>query len=168
MKRVQRKRMFLVVLFLTVFLGGLKNLALAQGVDIVDTAVAAGNFKTLVNLIKVAGLNQILKDDQSAYTLFAPTDDAFAKLPAGTLDNLLKPENTMKLQAVLLYHVVPKKIVSVDVAKSKELKTSEGEMLTVTTKDGVTMVNGAKISKADILCLNGVIHQIDAVLMPKQ
>jgi uncharacterized surface protein with fasciclin (FAS1) repeats len=134
--------------------------------DIVDTAVEAGSFKTLVAAIQAAGLVETLKG-KGPFTVFAPTDEAFAKLPAGTLDNLLKPENKGKLKAILTYHVVPGKVMAKDVVNLKEAKTVNGQMLTITVKDGKVMVDKANVVKTDVAAGNGVIHVIDAVVLPK-
>ncbi|WP_337173643.1 fasciclin domain-containing protein [Paludisphaera sp.] len=130
--------------------------------DIVDTAVAAGSFKTLATALKAADLVDTLKGD-GPFTVFAPTDDAFEKLPAGTLDALLKDK--AKLKAVLLYHVVKGEVKAADVVKLKSAKTVGGESVEVDATDGVK-INDAKVVKADIECSNGVIHVIDAVLVP--
>ena len=134
--------------------------------DIVDTAVAAGSFKTLVAAVKAAGLVETLKG-KGPFTVFAPTDEAFAKLPPGTLDNLLKPENKEKLKGILTYHVVPGKVMAKDVVTLKEAKTVNGQMLTIAVKDGKVMVDKAHVAKTDVAASNGVIHVIDAVLLPK-
>ena len=140
--------------------------AQAYAADIVDTAVAAGNFKTLVAAVQAAGLVDTLKG-AGPFTVFAPTDEAFAKLPAGTVDDLLKPENKDKLVAVLTYHVVPGKVMAADVTgKETKAKTVQGGEVTVNGTNGVT-VDGAKVVQADIVADNGVIHVIDAVIMPK-
>ncbi|MFN4143256.1 fasciclin domain-containing protein [Aestuariivirga sp.] len=140
--------------------------AQAFAADIVDTAAAAGNFKTLVAAVEAAGLVDTLKGT-GPFTVFAPSDEAFAKLPAGTVDDLLKPENKDKLVAVLTYHVVPGKVMAADVAgKETKAKTVQGGEVTVNGTDGVT-VDGAKVVQADIAADNGVIHVIDAVIMPK-
>ena len=134
--------------------------------DIVDTAVAAGSFKTLVAAVSAAGLVDTLKG-AGPFTVFAPTDEAFAKLPAGTVDALLKPENKGKLVAILTYHVVPGKVMSADIAGKKlQAKTVEGSDVSIDATNGV-MVDGAKVATADIEASNGVIHVIDAVIMPK-
>ena len=134
--------------------------------DIVDTAVKAGSFKTLVAAIKAAGLVDTLKGD-GPYTVFAPTDAAFAKLPQGTLEMLLKPENKAKLQAVLTYHVVPGKIMSGQIAGKKAMvKTVQGGELAVDATRGVS-VDNARVVQADIEAKNGVIHVIDTVVLPK-
>ena len=140
--------------------------AQAFAADVVDTAVAAGNFKTLVAAVQAAGLVDTLKGP-GPFTVFAPTDEAFAKLPAGTVDNLLKPENKDKLVAVLTYHVVPGKVMAADVAgKETKAKTVQGSEVTINGTNGVT-VDGAKVIQADIVADNGVIHVIDAVILPK-
>ncbi|HVG82107.1 MAG TPA: fasciclin domain-containing protein [Methylomirabilota bacterium] len=139
---------------------------LAHAKDIVDTAASAGSFKTLVAAIEAAGLAETLKGP-GPFTVFAPTDEAFAKLPAGTVETLLKPENKDKLVQILTYHVVPGKVMSGDVAgKSTEAKTVEGTMLQVDAKDGAVMVDEARVVQADIAADNGVIHVIDTVVMP--
>lgn len=134
--------------------------------DIVDTAVGAGSFNTLVAAVKAADLVDTLKGT-GPFTVFAPTDAAFAKLPAGTLDDLLKPENKAKLQAILTYHVVPGKVMAADVVKLKSAKTVQGQELTITVEGDTVTVNNAKVEKTDIACSNGVIHVIDTVLLPK-
>ena len=137
-----------------------------QKKDIIDTAVSAGSFNTLVTAIKAAGLVDTLKG-KGPFTVFAPTDAAFAKLPEGTVESLLKPENKGKLTAILTYHVVPGKVMSTDIAgKQLEVATVEGSKVNVNAMNGV-MVDGATVTKADIVASNGVIHVIDTVLMPK-
>jgi uncharacterized surface protein with fasciclin (FAS1) repeats len=134
--------------------------------DIVDTAVAAGSFTTLVAAVTAAGLVDTLKG-AGPFTVFAPSDDAFAKLPAGTVDDLVKPENKDKLTAILTLHVLSGAVHAADIAgKTLSPASVNGEELTVDGTDGVT-VNGAKVVSADIACTNGVIHVIDAVLLPK-
>jgi len=133
--------------------------------DIVDTAVAAGSFKTLVAAVTAAGLVETLKG-AGPFTVFAPSDDAFAKLPAGTVDSLVLPENKAKLTAILTLHVMSGKVMAADVKGQKLSPASvNGEALHVDGTHGVT-VNGAKVVTADIDCTNGVIHVIDSVLMP--
>ena len=134
--------------------------------DIVDTAVAAGSFTTLAKALEAAGLIDALKGD-GPFTVFAPTDSAFAKLPAGTVSSLLKPENKEKLKAILLYHVVSGKVKAADVMKlnGQSVKTLEGGMVKVSTKHGVR-VDNANVTQTDIDCSNGVIHVIDTVLLP--
>lgn len=139
---------------------------LAQAKDIVDTAVSAGSFNTLVAAIEAAGLAETLKGP-GPFTVFAPTDAAFAKLPAGTVETLLKPENKDKLVQILTYHVVPGKVMSGDVAgKATEAKTVEGSMVAVDASGGAVMVDDARVVQADITADNGVIHVIDTVIMP--
>jgi uncharacterized surface protein with fasciclin (FAS1) repeats len=133
--------------------------------DIVDTAVAAGQFKTLAAALGGAGLVSTLKG-AGPFTVFAPTDAAFAKLPAGTVENLLKPENKDKLTAILTYHVVPGRVMAADVGKVQEAKTVNGKMLMVSTKGGGVMINDAKVTSTDITATNGVIHVIDSVILP--
>jgi len=130
--------------------------------DIVDTAISAGSFKTLVAAIQAAGLVETLKGE-GPFTVFAPTDEAFAKLPPGTLDALLKDK--AKLQAVLTYHVVAGKVMAADVAGLKSAKTVQGQSLAIDTSKGVK-VGGANVVKTDIVTSNGVIHVIDTVLLP--
>jgi uncharacterized surface protein with fasciclin (FAS1) repeats len=136
--------------------------AIAAGKDIVDTAVAAGNFKTLATALQAAGLVDTLKGP-GPFTVFAPTDEAFAKVPKATLDALLKDKAA--LTKVLTYHVVPGKVMAKDV-KAGKVKTAEGSELTVKTEGGV-MVDGAKVTATDIVASNGVIHVIDNVVLPK-
>ena len=136
--------------------------------DIVDTAVAAGSFKTLAAALGAADLVGTLKGD-GPFTVFAPTDDAFAKLPAGTVEELLKPENKDKLRDILLLHVVPGKVAAADVVKLTEAKTAGGGTLTVSATDGVkvgTASGSATVVKTDIPAKNGLIHVIDSVLLP--
>lgn len=134
--------------------------------DIVDTAVSAGSFKTLVAAVKAAGLVNTLKGD-GPFTVFAPTDAAFTKLPAGTVEDLLKPENKAKLTAILTYHVLPGKVMSNDIAGKKlDAKTVQGQEISVDATKGVK-VNSATVTKADLATTNGVIHVIDTVIMPK-
>ena len=134
-------------------------------VDIVDTAVA-GKFNTLVAAVKAAGLVETLKGE-GPFTVFAPTDEAFAKLPAGTLDDLLKPANKAKLQNILKYHVVSGKVMAADVVKLHTAKTVEGQNVTITATNGHVKVDHANVTKTDIVASNGVIHVIDAVILPK-
>lgn len=134
--------------------------------DIVDTAVKAGSFNTLVAAVKAAGLVDTLKS-KGPFTVFAPTDAAFKKLPKGTVENLLKPENKAKLAAILTYHVVPGKVMSKDiVGKKLEAKTVQGQTVAVDATSGVK-VDNAKVTQADIATSNGVIHVIDTVILPK-
>jgi uncharacterized surface protein with fasciclin (FAS1) repeats len=139
--------------------------AYAQDKDIVDTAVAAGNFTTLAAALEAAGLVETLKG-AGPFTVFAPTDAAFAALPAGTVEDLLKPENKDKLVAILTYHVVPGKVMSTDLTEGMMAMTVQGGEATITL-DGGPKIDGAVISTADIAASNGVIHVIDSVIMPK-
>ena len=138
----------------------------ASDKDIVDTAVSAKSFNTLVAAAKAAGLVDTLKSE-GPLTVFAPTDDAFAKLPEGTVESLLKPENKAKLAAILKYHVVAGKVLAADVVKLKQAQTVEGSNVKIKVKDGTVKLNKAKVVKTDIECSNGVIHVIDEVLLPK-
>ena len=134
--------------------------------DIVDTAVKAGSFNTLVAAVQAAGLAETLKGE-GPFTVFAPTDDAFAKLPAGTVEDLLKPENKDKLAAILTYHVVSGKVMAKDVMTMKEAKTVNGESVTISMESDTVMIDNAKVVTPDIECSNGIIHVIDTVIMPK-
>ncbi len=138
--------------------------AFAADKDIVDTAVGAGNFTTLVAAVEAAGLVETLKG-AGPFTVFAPTDAAFAALPAGTVEDLLKPENKDKLVAILTYHVVPGKVMSGDLTEGMMAKTVNGAEVTITLEGGAK-VNGAPVSAADIAASNGVIHVIDQVILP--
>src|SRR5271157_3691806 len=138
----------------------------AASQDIVDTAVAAGSFKTLAAALQAAGLVDTLKG-KGPFTVFAPTDEAFAKLPPGTVEDLLKPENKEKLVAILTYHVVPGRDLASQVVKMTSAKTVNGQSLAISVNDGTVMVDNAKVIKTDILCSNGVIHVIDSVVLPK-
>ena len=133
--------------------------------DIVDTAVSAGQFKTLAAALGAADLAGTLKGS-GPFTVFAPTDEAFAKLPAGTVENLLKPENKEQLVAILTYHVVPGKVMAADVVKLKEAKTVNGKMVDIKTRGDAVMINDAKVTATDIGASNGVIHVIDTVILP--
>jgi uncharacterized surface protein with fasciclin (FAS1) repeats len=138
----------------------------AQSQDIVDTAVAAGSFKTLATALKAAGLIDTLKG-KGPFTVFAPTDEAFARLPAGTVDDLLKPENKQKLAQILTYHVVAGEVMAGDVVKLKSAKTVNGQSVQIKVDGGTVTVDGAKVVKTDIGTSNGVIHVIDSVILPK-
>jgi len=133
--------------------------------DIVAVASSAGSFKTLVAAVKAAGLVETLQG-KGPFTVFAPTDDAFTKLPSGTLEDLLKPENKEKLVAILTYHVVPGKVMAADV-KTMMAKTVNGKELSIKVEDGNVTVDNAKVVKTDIAASNGVIHVIDTVVLPK-
>jgi uncharacterized surface protein with fasciclin (FAS1) repeats len=135
----------------------------ASAADIVDTAVSAGQFKMLVKAVQAAGLVDTLKGD-GPFTVFAPTDAAFAKLPAGTIESLLKDKQ--KLAQVLTYHVVPGKVTAAQV-KPGDVKTVQGQLLTVRADGGAVTVNDARVTQTDIMASNGVIHVIDTVVLPK-
>jgi uncharacterized surface protein with fasciclin (FAS1) repeats len=137
----------------------------AQGKDIVDTAVAAGSFKTLAAALQAADLVDTLKG-KGPFTVFAPTDEAFAKLPAGTVENLLKPENKAQLIAVLTYHVVPGAVTASQVTSLKEAKTVNGQSVKISTMNGTVMIDQAHVVTTDIKASNGVIHVIDSVILP--
>lgn len=158
-----------IALALTLSLLALSLMASAGSMekkDIVDTAVAAGNFTTLAAALKAAGLVDTLKG-AGPFTVFAPTDDAFAKLPAGTVEDLLKPENHDKLVAILTYHVVAGKVMAKDVVKLHEAKTVNGKEVKIMAEGGRVMVDNANVTKTDIVCSNGVIHVIDSVILPQ-
>jgi uncharacterized surface protein with fasciclin (FAS1) repeats len=139
----------------------------AQTKDIVDTAVAAGSFKTLAAALQAAGLVDTLKGP-GPFTVFAPTDAAFAKLPAGTVEMLLKPENKAKLTRILTSHVVAGKVMAADAAKLTSAKAVSGDTLTIAAHGGGVTIDKAKVVKADIEASNGVIHVIDTVILPKE
>ena len=161
---MSKKSLISVVLLAIVAVGlTLPVQAASNKADIVDTAVAAGSFKTLVTAIQAAGLVETLKGE-GPFTVFAPTDEAFAKLPAGTLDALLKDK--AKLQAVLTYHVVSGRVMAADVGKLSSAKTVQGQSLSINTAKGVK-VGTANVVKTDVLASNGVIHVIDSVLIPQ-
>jgi uncharacterized surface protein with fasciclin (FAS1) repeats len=134
--------------------------------DVVDTAAAAGSFGTLVTAVQAADLAATLKGP-GPFTIFAPTDAAFAKLPAGTLDELLKPQNKEKLQAILKYHVVSGKVTAADVVKLSSAKTVQGQDLRIAVDGSTVKVDDARVTATDIQASNGVIHVIDAVVLPK-
>ncbi|OWY04335.1 fasciclin domain-containing protein [Thioclava sp. IC9] len=136
-----------------------------DGMDIVDTAVNAGSFETLVAAVQAAGLVDTLKGE-GPFTVFAPTDEAFAALPEGTVDDLLKPENKDKLTSILTYHVVPGKVMSGDLSDGMMAATVQGSEVTIKT-DPAVMVDDANVTQADVEASNGVIHVIDKVIMPK-
>lgn len=133
---------------------------------IVENAVEAKQFNTLVAAVKAAGLADLLSGE-GPFTVFAPTDEAFAKLPEGTVESLLKPENKEKLIAILKYHVVPGNVMAKKVVTLDKAKTAQGSEVDITVKDGTVMVDKAKVVKADVRSSNGVIHVIDSVILPK-
>lgn len=147
--------------------GGSKTTASActASKDIVAVAAGAENFKTLVAAVKAAGLVETLQG-KGPFTVFAPTDEAFAKLPAGTVDDLLKPENRDKLAAILKYHILPGKVMASDV-KTMQVKSVQGQSLNIKVSDSGVMVDNAKVLKTDLIAQNGVIHVIDSVILPK-
>ncbi|MCC5885883.1 MAG: fasciclin domain-containing protein [Gammaproteobacteria bacterium] len=137
-----------------------------QTADIVDTAVAAGQFETLVAAVQAAGLVDTLKGE-GPFTVFAPTDEAFANLPAGTVESLLQPENIDQLRAVLTYHVVAGKVMAADVVELDSATTVQGSDVTISTMGGGVMIDHANVVQADIETSNGVIHVIDSVILPR-
>lgn len=137
-----------------------------SSMDIVDTAISAKSFNTLVAALKAADLVDVLRGE-GPFTVFAPTDDAFAKLPEGTLESLLKPENNAQLQSILTYHVLPGQYLAADVVKMDSAKTVNGQSFSIRNHDGSVMIDNAKIIKTDITASNGVIHVIDSVILPK-
>ncbi len=141
------------------------NTVQAQNKDIVDLAVGQDNLKTLVAAVKAAGLVDVLKG-KGPFTVFAPTDAAFAALPAGTLEMLLKPENKDKLVAILTYHVVAGQVMSTDLSNGQEAATVQGEKIKVSIYDGKVKISGANVIAADVKASNGVVHVIDAVILP--
>ncbi|MGB7218683.1 MAG: fasciclin domain-containing protein [Vicinamibacterales bacterium] len=151
---------------LAMTLAASNQIGAADTKDIVDTAVDAGSFKTLAKALDAAGLVQTLKG-AGPFTVFAPTDEAFAKLPAGTLDTLLKPENKARLQRILTYHVVAGKVMAADVVKLRSAKAVSGDTIAIALNNGGVTVDNARVVKTDIGTSNGVIHVIDAVIIPK-
>lgn len=141
-------------------------LAASKPKDIVDTAVGAGQFKTLAAALQAAGLVDTLKS-KGPFTVFAPTDAAFAKLPKGTVESLLKPENKAKLTSILTYHVVAGNVMAKDVVKLDSATTVQGSDVSIEVKDGKVKVDDATVVKTDIECSNGVIHVIDSVILPE-
>ena len=144
---------------------GLAAPAAAQSKDIVDTAVAAGSFTTLAKALQAADLVSTLKGT-GPFTVFAPTDEAFAKLPAATLTDLLKPENKPRLRQILTYHVVAGRVTSTEVVTLRSAKAVSGDMIAIKTSGGTVMVDDARVVKADVGASNGVIHVIDTVILP--
>lgn len=156
-----------LAVFATTFVTATRSAVRAETMDIVDTAVAAGSFKTLAKALEAAGLVDTLKG-AGPFTVFAPTDEAFAKLPAGTLESLLKPENKAKLQRILTYHVVPGKVMAADVVKLKSAKAVSGDTIGIATRNGGVTVDNARVVKTDIIASNGIIHVIDSVILPRE
>ncbi|MGQ0672691.1 MAG: fasciclin domain-containing protein [Hyphomicrobium sp.] len=157
---------FITALVCAVMMALPLSAARAETKDIVDVAAGAGKFNTLITAAKAAGLVETLKG-AGPYTVFAPSDDAFAKLPKGTVEDLLKPENKDKLKAILTYHVVTGKVMAADIkGKKTSVKTVQGSDLAVDATNGVK-INDAMVTTADVAATNGVIHIIDSVVMPK-
>ena len=162
--------------FTAVLLAGMRAIALLASknvsaggygkADIVDVAVSAGQFNTLAAALKAGGLIDTLKSD-GPFTVFAPTDEAFAKLPDGTVESLLLPENRDKLVSILTYHVVPGKVMAADVVKLSRATTVNGADVMIKVKDGAVSVDAARVVKTDIAASNGVIHVIDTVIVPE-
>ena len=159
-----KKITLIVAAFAALVLVTINTLSAAEQKTIVGVAAGAGQFNTLVAAVKAAGLVETL-NGKGPFTVFAPTDEAFAKLPAGTVENLLKPENKEKLVAVLTYHVLPGELMAADV-RTTNAKTVNGKKLAIKVHDGKVTVGGANVVKTDIDASNGVIHVIDAVLIP--
>jgi len=161
-------RVFKIGLGVLALVLGLAGSAKAESMadkDIVDIAASAGSFKTLVAAVQAAGLVDALKGE-GPLTVFAPTDEAFGKLPEGTVENLLKPENKDKLVAILTYHVVPGRVTADQVVNLDSAKTLNGRSLKISSKDGNVMVDAARVTATDIMASNGVIHTIDTVVLP--
>ncbi len=159
------RRTFMSIATAAAMTAGTAAFAGGHSKDIVDTAVSAGSFTTLVAAVQAAGLVETLKGE-GPFTVFAPTDEAFAALPEGTVETLLKPENKDQLTAILTYHVVQGKVMSTDLSDNMMAPTVQGGDLTIMTEGGVT-VNGASVISADVMASNGVIHVIDQVILPK-
>lgn len=167
------RRLAVLQLFIVAFLGlniataeaGHHKESMTNSSDIIDVAVAANDFNTLAAALEAAGLIETLKGD-GPFTVFAPTDAAFAALPEGTVENLLKPENREQLIAILTYHVVPGKVLAADVVKLDKAKTVNGSDVMIKVADGNVSVDDAKVVKTDIDASNGVIHVIDTVILP--
>jgi len=161
------KRIYVMICFALLLTLSFSSSAFAQSKkDIVDTAVTAGDFKTLAAALQAAGLVDTLKGP-GPFTVFAPTDEAFAKLPAGTVEDLLRPENKQKLISILTYHVVAGKVMAKDVVKLHEAKTVNGQDMKIMVEGSKVMADNSNVVKTDIQCTNGVIHVIDTVLMPQ-
>jgi uncharacterized surface protein with fasciclin (FAS1) repeats len=144
---------------------GVMTARAAADKDIIDTAITAGQFNTLAKALNAAGLVQTLKGP-GPFTVFAPTDEAFAKLPPGTLESLLKEENKNQLAAILTYHVVSGEVTAADAAKLKQAKTANGKTVRLNVSNGKIMINNATVTSADVPASNGVIHIIDSVMLP--
>jgi uncharacterized surface protein with fasciclin (FAS1) repeats len=167
-KRRKKMRVFKIGLGVLALMLGVAGSVKAESMpdkDIVDIAASAGSFKTLVAAVQAAGLVDALKAP-GPLTVFAPTDEAFGKLPAGTVEDLLKPENKDRLSAVLTYHVVPGLVTAGEVVKLNSAKTVNGRSLKISAQEGKVMIDDARVTAADIMASNGVIHVIDAVVLP--
>mgnify|MGYP005751804811 FL=1 len=164
MKKSMSILMVVALFFASAFTPKTQNVHEVEA-DIVDLAVQTEFLSTLVAAVKAGELVDVLKGD-GPFTVFAPTNEAFAKLPAGTVENLLKPENKAQLVAVLTYHVVPGKVMSSDLKDGMKAKTAQGSEVTISLKDGKAMVNNATVTTADIEASNGVVHVIDTVILP--
>jgi uncharacterized surface protein with fasciclin (FAS1) repeats len=163
--RVFKTALGVLALTLGVGLSGPVKAETIPDKDIVEIAASAGSFKTLVAAVQAAGLVDTLKG-KGPLTVFAPTDEAFAKLPAGTVENLLKPENKDKLTAVLTYHVVPGRVTAGEVVNLNSAPTVNGRALRIDAQNGKVMVDNARVVQTDIMATNGVIHVIDSVMIP--
>lgn len=165
-KKYSFRSVFVSLTFLLLFVTGCSHMVTGKkSMDIVDTAASAGSFNTLVAAVKAADLVDTLKSD-GPFTVFAPTDEAFSKLPAGTLESLLKPENKSKLVSILTYHVVSGKVLAKDVVNLHSAKTVNGKELKIDVSGNKVMVDNATVVKTDIIATNGVIHVIDEVMLP--
>jgi uncharacterized surface protein with fasciclin (FAS1) repeats len=165
-KKMKKVKTGLLALALSL---GLAGAAMAESVpdkDIVEIAASAGSFKTLVAAVQAGGLVDVLKSE-GPFTVFAPTDEAFGKLPAGTVEYLLKPENKSKLVAILTYHVVAGRVTAGEVVSLSSAKTVNGQELRISAKDGSVMVDDAHVTGTDIMASNGIIHVIDSVILPR-
>ncbi|WP_407702351.1 fasciclin domain-containing protein [Vibrio algarum] len=168
-KKITTMFTFIIMSFALVACSSNKDMKHSDGMmkqDIVDVAVANGSFNTLVAAVQAAGLVDVLKGD-GPFTVFAPTDEAFAKLPAGTVETLLKPENKDQLVAILTYHVVSGKVMASDVVNLTSAKTVQGQDIAIKVMGSKVMVNNANVIATDVAASNGVIHVIDSVILPK-
>ena len=166
MEALMKSKIIALIMVFTFIAGSTVLAGSGYKKDIVDTATGAGSFNTLVAALQAADLVETLRS-AGPFTVFAPTDAAFAKLPAGTLENLLKPENKAQLQAILTYHVVPGRVTAGDVVKLASAKTVNGQPVMVKMDSGTVMIDSAKVTQTDIMCSNGVIHVIDSVILPE-
>jgi len=160
------KSIYVMICSALLFALSFSSSAYASNKDIVDTAIAAGDFKTLAAALQAAGLVDTLKG-AGPFTVFAPSDEAFAKLPAGTVEDLLKPENKQKLISILTYHVLAGEVMAKDVVNLHQAKTVNGQKVKITVDGDKVMVDNSIVTKSDIPCTNGVIHVIDTVLLPQ-